>query len=151
MRIAAVKYFDIADGDGVRTAIFVSGCRRHCKGCHNKIAWDFNFGELFSEKLEFNILKSLEPEYIAGLSILGGEPFEPENEIALIPFLKKVHKNIWIYTGFKFTEIQHRDLTQYADVIVDGEFILEQRDISLAFRGSRNQNIIRLQDSFEIC
>ena len=143
MNIAAVKYLDIADGEGVRTAIFVSGCRRHCKGCHNPQAWDFGCGEPFSPELQSKILQSLTPKYVAGLSVLGGEPYEPENEAELVPFLKLVQKPIWIYTGFLYEQIRDRALTRLADVIVDGEFVLEQKDISLAFRGSANQRIIR--------
>ena len=152
MNIAAVKYLDIADGEGVRTAIFVSGCRRHCKGCHNPQAWDFGYGEPFSPELQSKILQSLTPKYVAGLSVLGGEPYEPENEAELVPFLKLVQKPIWIYTGFLYEQIRDRTLTRLADVIVDGAFILEQKDISLAFRGSANQRIIRrhLREGFSI-
>ena len=143
MNIAGIKYYDIADGEGVRTAVYVSGCRRHCPGCHNQVAWDFNYGEPFTPELQDKILKSLEPWYIAGLSVLGGEPFEPENAVELVPFLRQVKKSIWIYTGFLYEEIQDTELARLADVIVDGAFILEQRDAGLAFRGSRNQRIIR--------
>ena len=143
MNIAGIKYYDIADGEGVRTAMYVSGCRRHCPGCHNQVAWDFNYGEPFTSELQDKILKSLEPWYIAGLSVLGGEPFEPENAVELVPFLKRVRKSIWIYTGYMYEEIQKSALAKLADVIVDGAFLLEQRDAGLAFRGSRNQRIIR--------
>ena len=143
MNIAGIKYYDIADGEGVRTAMYVSGCRRHCPGCHNQVAWDFNYGEPFTSELQDKILKSLEPWYIAGLSVLGGEPFELENAVELVPFLKRVRKSIWIYTGYMYEEIQKSALSKLADVIVDGAFLLEQRDAGLAFRGSRNQRIIR--------
>ena len=133
MNVAGVKYFDIADGEGIRTALFVSGCRRHCQGCHNPQAWDFNFGVPFDEKIQHEILDSLIPDYIAGLSVLGGEPFEPENAVELIPFLKQVKKSIWLYTGFKYEEICDTELASLADVIVDGEFILEQCNITLPF------------------
>ena len=143
MNIAGIKYYDIADGEGVRTSMYVSGCRRHCPGCHNQVAWDFNYGEPFTSELQDKILKSLEPWYIAGLSVLGGEPFELENAVELVPFLKRVRKSIWIYTGYMYEEIQKSALAKLADVIVDGAFLLEQRDAGLAFRGSRNQRIIR--------
>lgn len=150
VNIAAVKFFDVADGVGVRTALFVSGCRRHCKGCHNEKAWDFEYGEPFTAELQERIIQSLEPEYIDGLSVLGGEPYEPENERELIPFLEKVtekkDKSVWIYTGYTYDEIKDRELTKYADVLVDGEFRLDERDAGLAFKGSRNQRIITLRN-----
>ena len=124
MNIAGIKYYDIADGEGVRTAMYVSGCRRHCPGCHNQVAWDFNYGEPFTSELQDKILKSLEPWYIAGLSVLGGEPFELENAVELVPFLKRVRKSIWIYTGYMYEEIQKSALAKLADVIVDGAFLL---------------------------
>lgn len=145
MNVATIKYYDIADGEGVRTALFVSGCRRHCKGCHNKEAWDFNYGYPFTIDIENKIIESLKPSYISGLSILGGEPYEPENEIVLCSFLPKITKSIWIYTGYKYDEIKDRELTKYASTIVDGEYIEDLKDVSLAFRGSKNQNIIRLK------
>lgn len=145
MNVATIKYFDIADGEGVRTALYVSGCRRHCKGCHNKEAWDFNYGYPFTEEIENKIIKSIEPYYISGLSILGGEPFEPENSKVLCEFLPKINKSIWIYTGYKYEEIKDNLLTKFANVIVDGEYIEELKDVSLSFRGSKNQNIIRLK------
>ena len=150
MNIAGVKYNDIADGLGVRTTVFVSGCRRHCPGCQNPETWDFEYGERFNWQVEQSIIDSLKPYWIQGLTICGGEPFEPENEAALIPFLQRVKtefpgKDIWIYTGYTLEELQGRELLRYTDVLVDGPFLEDQKDAGLAFRGSRNQRIIHLQ------
>ena len=150
MQIARVKYNDVADGLGVRTTVFVSGCRRHCPGCQNPETWDFDFGERFNWQMEQMVIDSLKPYWIQGLTICGGEPFEPENEAALIPFLKRVReelpgKDIWIYTGYTLEELQGRELLRYADVLVDGPFVEGQKDAGLAFRGSRNQRIIYLE------
>ena len=151
MNIATVKYNDVADGLGVRTTVFVSGCRRHCPGCQNPETWDFDFGERFNWQVEQMVIDSLRPSWIAGLTICGGEPFEPENEAALIPFLQRVRqelpsKDIWIYSGYTLEELPGRELLQYADVLVDGAYQEELKDAGLAFRGSRNQRIIRLRE-----
>ena len=150
MNIAGVIYNDIANGLGVRTTVFVSGCRRHCPGCHNPQAWDFDYGDRFNWQIEQMIIDSLRPSWIQGITICGGEPFEPENEDALIPFLQRVRqelpgKDIWIYSGYTLDELQGRELLQFADVLVDGAFLQEQKDAGLAFRGSRNQRIIHLK------
>ena len=165
MNYATIKYFDIANGEGVRTSLFVSGCRHHCPECFNAEAWSFDYGEPFDESVEEKIISSLSPFYIAGLSLLGGEPMEEENQKALLPFLSKVRercpdKNIWIYSGFTFEEILgkvksraftpiSRRILELCDVLVDGRFIIEEKDISLQFRGSRNQRIIDLKPTFE--
>jgi len=151
MNIATVKYNDVADGLGVRTTVFVSGCRRHCPGCQNPETWDFDFGERFNWQVEQMVIDSLRPSWIQGLTICGGEPFEPENERALIPFLQRVRqelpsKDIWIYSGYALEELEDRELLRYADVLVDGAFLEEQKDAGLAFRGSRNQRIIHLKE-----
>ena len=157
MNYATIKYCDIANGEGVRTSLFVSGCRRHCPNCFNAVAWDFNYGAPFTKEVRNEILASLEPGYINGLSLLGGEPFEPENQRELLPFIKNVkalypHKTIWCYTG---NNLEHEilqpgcgrcevtdEFLQYIDVLVDGEFVQDKYDISLRFRGSSNQRII---------
>lgn len=151
MNIAGVKYNDIADGLGVRTTVFVSGCRRHCRGCHNPETWDFNYGKPFTEELQREIIESLKPGWIQGLTVCGGEPFEPENEAELIPFLERVRKllpdkDIWIYTGYTLEELQGCRLLDYADVLVDGPFVEEQKAAGLSFRGSRNQRIHHLKN-----
>ena len=161
MNYSAIKFNDIANGDGVRTSLFVSGCRHHCRGCFNKVAWDFTAGEPFTMAVQGKILKSLEPEWISGLSILGGEPFEPENQLGLLPFLRRFRarcpgKSLWMWTGFIYEKDllnpngrAHCDATGeilwMADVLVDGPFVEELKDISLAFRGSSNQRIIKLK------
>ncbi len=160
MNYANIKYYDIANGTGVRTSLFVSGCRHGCKGCFNQEAWNFAYGMPFTSQVKTQIIDSLRVTYVAGLSLLGGEPMEPENQEALVEFLEEIkkefpHKTIWCYTGFVF----HRDLVQGGsaytpvtdrildclDVIVDGKFIQEEADISLKFRGSKNQRLIQVK------
>jgi len=164
MNYANIKYCDIANGVGVRTSLFVSGCRRHCKECFNKVAWDFGYGQPFDKAARNEILASLAPDYIDGLTLLGGEPFEPENQRELLPFVKNVkalypHKTIWCYTGNCLeTEIWQPgcgrcevtdEFLNYIDVLVDGEFIEAQHDISLRFMGSSNQRIIDMNRTRE--
>jgi len=141
---------DIANGEGVRVSLFVSGCRNHCKGCHNPEAWDFSYGLPFTKETEDEIIESLRPSWIQGLSVLGGEPCEEENERVLIPFLKRVKRecpnsDTWLFSGYTYEMLQGSEILQYVDVLVDGPFLLEQKDISLQFRGSRNQRILRLK------
>lgn len=162
MNYATIKWTDIANGEGVRVSLFVSGCTHRCKNCFNQIAWDFNYGEVFDENIQNQILKELGSGYISGLSLLGGEPLEPQNQLALYPFIKKVkeqhpEKSIWCYTGFVFDEKTGalkethkntqvtKDLIALFDVLVDGPFIEEQKNIRLKFRGSENQRIIDVQ------
>ncbi len=160
MNYAEIKKYDIANGEGVRVSLFVSGCRRHCKGCFNSIAWDFSYGKPFDRAVEDELMEALSPDYIAGLSLLGGDPFEPENQIALLPFVRRVKarfpaKKIWCYTGYTYldgalAEPQAntegtRELISLLDVLVDGAFKEELKDIRLKFRGSSNQRIIDVQ------
>ncbi len=165
MNFGEIKNCDIANGLGCRVSLFVSGCTHHCKGCFNAQTWDFNFGEKFTEKTENYILDLLKPSYIRGLSLLGGEPFEPENQKVLYPFLKKVKnlfpdKTVWCYSGYLFEEIVgetnarcttdiSKDMLSLIDVLVDGRFIESQKDIRLKFRGSSNQRIIDVQKSLK--
>ena len=157
MNYSAIKPCDIADGTGVRVSLFVSGCRRHCPGCFNSSTWRFGAGRPFTEGTEEHILRLLAPDHIAGLSVLGGEPFEPENRIALAPFLERVRrmfpsKDVWCWTGFTLEELadaESRRLLASVDVLVDGPFVEAERDISLAWRGSRNQRVIRLRKCSE--
>lgn len=157
MNYSAIKYCDIANGLGVRTSLFVSGCRRHCKGCFNQEAQNFSAGDPFDDEAHDTLMASLEPDYIAGLSILGGEPLEPENQPALLALVKEVKaayptKTIWMYTGELFEDLldeayeKHTkdtlSLLEHTDVLVDGPYLEEKKDISLAFRGSSNQRII---------
>ena len=165
MNFGEIKNCDIANGLGCRVSLFVSGCTHHCKGCFNAQTWDFNFGEKFTEKTENYILDLLKPSYIRGLSLLGGEPFEPENQKVLLPFLKKVKslfpdKTVWCYSGYLFEEIVgekkarcttdiSKEMLSLIDVLVDGRFIESQKDIRLKFRGSSNQRIINVQNSLK--
>jgi anaerobic ribonucleoside-triphosphate reductase activating protein len=151
MNYAGIKKVDIANGPGVRVSLFVSGCRNHCRGCFNPETWDFDYGEPFSRKTEDEIITALRPSWIQGLSILGGEPTEEENEAVLIPFLKRVReelpdKDIWLYSGYTWEMLQNEEILTLVDVLVDGPFLLEQKDAGLAFRGSRNQRIIHLRE-----
>ncbi len=159
MNYGTIKKYDIADGPGVRVSLFVSGCRHHCKGCFNAETWDFQYGKPYTKETEREILEALKPDYIAGFTVLGGEPFEPENQVEVVKLLKKVRetypeKTIWCYTGYLYdvdlieggkvyTDVT-KEMLSYIDTLVDGEFIEEQKDISLQFRGSRNQRIIAL-------
>ncbi len=164
MNYATIKYNDIANGIGVRTSLFVSGCTHHCKGCFNSVAWDFMYGEPFTEDVENAILKSLDTEFNDGLTLLGGEPFEPQNQAVLLPFLKKVkkafpNKTIWCYTGYimdtdllkpsKAKTVHTKEMLSLIDVLVDGPFIEEQKNISLRFKGSENQRIIDVKESLK--
>ena len=157
MNYCNVKNCDIANGVGVRVSLFVSGCRNRCKNCFQPETWDFNYGKHFDEQTEEKLIKMLAPSYINGLTVLGGEPMEPENQRALLPFLKKVkaaypQKTIWLYTGFTLEELRSPDCrahTEYTEeilklltVLVDGRFVEEKKNISLRFRGSENQRLI---------
>ena len=158
MNYAQIKECDIANGPGVRVSLFVSGCRNACPGCFNPETWDFNYGQTFTLETEDRILRLLMPEYIEGLTILGGEPFEPENQAVLVGLLRKVkkicpNKSIWCYTGYTYeTEILRGDkhtaftdeMLSLIDVLVDGRFLLAEKDITLLYRGSRNQRILAL-------
>ena len=159
MNYGEIKNCDIANGEGVRVSLFVSGCTHHCKNCFNAQTWDFSFGSPFTKETEDSILDLLAPGYINGLSLLGGEPFEPDNQRALLPFLKRVcaaypDKTIWCYSGYTLesdllSESRARcevtdEMLSCIDVLVDGEFIEEQKNISLAFRGSENQRVINV-------
>ena len=151
MNYGTIKKTDVANGPGVRVSLFVSGCRNHCRGCFNPETWDFSYGGPFTRETEDRIIEALRPSWIQGLSILGGEPTEEENEAALIPFLERVReelpdKDIWLYSGNTYESLRGRRILELADVLVDGPFLLEQKDAGLAFRGSRNQRIIHLRE-----
>ena len=138
---------DIANGVGVRVSLFVSGCRNRCKGCFNPETWDFNYGEPFTLKTFFEIEDALDQDYIDGLTILGGDPFEPENidvVTAICIAVKRLcpGKTIWVYTGYKYENLKDLEIMDYIDVLVDGAFIERLKNISLQFRGSSNQRLI---------
>ena len=157
MYYSAIKYRDIANGLGVRTVLFVSGCRNRCEGCFQPETWNFQNGKLFDKKTEDDIIASLEPDFVKGLTLLGGDPFEPENQEGLIEFMRRVkeecpNKDVWAYTGYlldedlcpggkKYTEYTE-ELLSYIDVLVDGPFVLEKKSLSLKFKGSGNQRVI---------
>ena len=162
MNYGAVKYCDIANGAGVRTSLFVSGCTHHCRGCFQPETWDFGYGHPFDPTIQGQILESLKPDYISGLTVLGGEPMEPENQRALLPFLKLVKenfpsKNVWLYTGDVLEDLldegsersipETLDLLACVDIMVDGLFVEELKDISLRFKGSANQRILDIPAS----
>ena len=164
MNYADIKIADVANGKGVRVSLFVSGCNHHCKGCFNPQAWDFNYGKEFTEEDEEKVMEDLDHSYVAGLSLLGGEPLEHQNQKGLLPLLKKVkerfpEKNIWCYTGYKFdSDIvtnmfenwpATKELMSYIDVLVDGKFEEDKKDLNLKFRGSANQRIIAVQKSLK--
>ncbi len=162
MHYGAIKNCDIANGVGVRVSLFVSGCTHHCKNCFNPETWNFDYGQPFTQQTEQELLRLLEPSYINGLSLLGGEPFEPDNQRALLPFVKKVkerfpQKDIWCYTGYTLetdllsesrarTEVTE-ELLSLIDVLVDGEFVEELKNIRLLFRGSENQRLLSLPET----
>ena len=160
MNYATIKKNDIANGPGIRVSLFVSGCRHRCKNCFNSEAWDFNYGNKFDDTVIDEIIKALKPDYVEGISLLGGEPFEPENQEGLIRLLERVrndfpNKNVWCYTGFTFEKDlmngseNTKRLLSLIDVLVDGKFVEELKDPSLIFRGSSNQNIIDVPKSLE--
>lgn len=164
MNYATIKKVDVANGPGVRVSLFVSGCTHHCKGCFNAQAWDFAYGEPFTEETEQYLLKLIAPDYIEGITLLGGEPLEPQNQEGLLPFILKVRgqypgKSIWCFTGYDFekdvlarmmaeSEVS-RQLIPLFDVLVDGKFVEEKRNLSLKFRGSENQRVLDVKQSLE--
>lgn len=156
MNYSVIKDCDIADGEGVRISLFVSGCRHHCKGCFNQETWDFNYGKEFTDNTIDFIIDLLDKPYISGLSILGGEPLEPENCLSVAHLIKVVRntlptKNIWLWTGFYLSDLKTRTdesltyILNNVDYIVEGPFIENLKDVSLKFRGSSNQNIIKVK------
>ena len=164
MHYAAIKNCDIANGPGVRVSLFVSGCTHRCKGCFNEIAWDFEYGQPFTEETIEGILEMLAPEHIRGITILGGEPFEPQNQGSVLELLRRIrkqypNKSIWAFSGYLFDkdilsgrlgpwEIT-REYLSYLDVLVDGPFIQEKKNLSLRFRGSSNQRLIDVPASLK--
>lgn len=162
MNYAAIKWADVANGPGVRVSLFVSGCTHHCPGCFNQEAWDFDYGQPFTGAEEDRIVAALAPAHIKGLSLLGGEPFEPDNQRALLPLLRRVkacypQKEIWCYSGYTLDGALWADsrarcevtdeLLSLIDVLVDGPFVQEKKELSLRFRGSANQRIIDVPKS----
>lgn len=161
MHYANIKNNDIANGPGIRVSLFVSGCTHHCKGCFNEIAWDFNYGKPFTEETIEEILEMLRPSYIKGLTLLGGEPFEPQNQGAIVELLRRVkkeypQKSIWSFSGYVFEKIVSgtlgdwaitKEFLSYLDVLVDGPFVEEKKNLNLRFRGSENQRLLDIPGS----
>lgn len=156
MNYAQIITHDVANGPGFRVSLFVSGCSRHCAGCFNEVAWDKDFGEEFGAEAERKLLGELWKPYYHGLTVLGGEPFEPYNRQGVLDLVSRVrselpNRNVWIYTGFLYEELIKDEISEkilsMADVLVDGPFVLEKRDLMLRFRGSENQRIIDLKKS----
>ncbi len=163
MNYGEIKTFDIANGLGVRVSLFVSGCRHHCRNCFNQVTWDFKYGKEYTKETSDYILDCLSKDYIEGLTILGGEPFEPENQPYVLELVKRVrkelpNKTIWIYSGFVYEEITgvkesrsftniSKEILNYIDVLVDGRFVEELKNIMLRFCGSSNQRVIDVKQT----
>lgn len=160
MKYANIKKYDIANGPGVRVSLFVSGCNHHCKGCFNSEAWDFNYGNDFTEDTKKEIIEALDKDYICGLSFLGGEPMEQLNQPTVLDLIKAVReklptKTIWLYSGFTFEEIKKMknkeamEIMSNIDVLVDGKFMIDLYDPRLFFRGSSNQRVIDMKETLK--
>ena len=164
MNYATIKKYDIANGPGVRVSLYVSGCRNRCKNCFNPETWDFNYGKPFTKEVEDEIIKAMEPDYIEGFTLLGGDPFEPENQVVLAPFMERLRKaypqkSFWCFTGYdldaelltgKQGDIESvMRILSTLDVLVDGRFVENLKDLNLRFRGSSNQRIILVKPSLE--
>ncbi len=163
MNYATIKYNDVANGPGVRTSLFVSGCTHRCKGCFNEVAWDFSYGEEYTKEVEDQIIESLKPSYIKGLTLLGGEPFEPQNQEALIALTGRIRKElpmktIWCFSGYTIENMLNGELSKIKstasllnniDVLVDGPFVESEKSLMLKFRGSKNQRIIEVKKTLE--
>ena len=162
MYYANIKNNDIANGPGVRVSLFVSGCTHHCKGCFNEVAWDFEYGKPFTQETISEILEMLRPAHIKGLTLLGGEPFEPQNQGAIVELLRRVkaeypQKSIWSFSGYVFEKITSgtlgdweitKEFLSYLDVLVDGPFVEEKKNLNLRFRGSENQRLLDVPASY---
>ncbi len=159
MNYSSIKKFDIANGEGVRTSLFVSGCRNRCKNCFNPETWSFEYGQPFTDEVKNDIFDSMKNSSVRGITVLGGEPMEPENQVEILPLLREFKekfpdKTVWLYTGNLYEELmglrgeffKHLDITaellSYVDILVDGRFIEEEKSIGLRFRGSKNQRVI---------
>ena len=155
MRYSGITYPDVNNGEGCRVTLFVSGCTHHCKGCHNKETWNFNYGNIFTEDIKKKLFDIISKSYIKGLTLSGGDPLDSYDEV--LDLVKEFRsyfgetKDIWLYTGYKVEELldlNKEEILDYIDVIVDGEYDETQRDVSLAFRGSKNQRIIKINERY---
>ena len=164
MNYADIKKCDVANGPGVRVSLFVSGCTHHCRECFNPETWDFNYGKPFTQETIDTILSYLKPNYIRGITLLGGEPLEQSNQQGLLPLLRQLHekmpeKSVWCFTGYDYEKDimgkmyqewpETKELLSYLDVLVDGEFMIDKKDLGLVFKGSSNQRTIMVQESLE--
>lgn len=164
MNYADIKQYDVANGPGIRVSVFVSGCTHYCKGCFNEEAWDFNYGQPFTEETIETVLSYMEPSYVKGLTVLGGEPMEAQNQPAVLALLKKVkeaypEKSVWMFSGYDFEKDilgrmwkelpETKEILSYLEVLVDGEYVEELKNLSLRFKGSSNQRTIRVQESLQ--
>ena len=164
MNYATIKYNDISNGPGVRVSLYVSGCRNHCKNCFNPETWDFDYGQPFTKEVEDKIIEAMKPAHIKGFTLLGGDPFEPENQKVLAPFLERLRKkypqkSFWAFTGYDYEKdlltgkLGDLDtvlrMLNCLDVLVDGKFVEELKDLNLRFRGSSNQRLIMVKQSLE--
>lgn len=164
MNYADIKQYDVANGPGIRISLFVSGCTHHCKECFNKETWDFNYGKPFTDDTIDTIIEYMKPDFIKGITLLGGDPFEKSNQAPLIPLIERIkktypEKTIWCFTGYDFEKDvlvkmenewpDMKKLLSYIDVLVDGEFELEEKSMNLFFKGSANQRTIMVQESLE--
>lgn len=163
MNYATIKNCDIANGPGVRVSLFVSGCTHRCPGCFNEVAWDFGYGQPFTKETEDSILRMLAPDYVQGITLLGGEPFEPQNQAVLVPFLRRIkaqypNKSIWAFSGYLFENMLSgrvgdrevcMEFLSYLDVLVDGPFVEAKKNLMLRFRGSENQRLINVPASLK--
>jgi anaerobic ribonucleoside-triphosphate reductase activating protein len=152
MNYSALNKCDVANGPGVRVSLFVSGCRRGCKGCFNREAWDFSYGQKFTEETFDELEEALVNPNVAGLSILGGDPFEPENRecvanLCALVSLYHPKKSIWMWTGYTYEDVKNAPAMKYIDVLVDGPFVEELKDLRLPWCGSSNQRVIDVQES----
>ncbi len=164
MYYADIKQYDVANGPGVRVSLFVSGCTHHCKNCFNQVTWDFHYGQEFTPEVMEKVLEYLQPDYVKGLTLLGGEPMEHSNQQGLLPMLRKIRevypqKDIWCFTGYDFDKdvkgrmllewLETEEFLSYIDVLVDGPFIEELKSVALRFKGSSNQRTIDVKKSLE--
>ena len=153
MRYANIKNLDISNGPGIRVSLFVSGCRRHCKGCFNEVAQSFEYGTRFGSETLADLLRLLSNPHIKGLSVLGGEPLEPENRDTVLDICKAVRvafgakKTIWMWTGYSWEDVKDLPVMEYLDVLVDGPFVEEQKNLCLPYCGSENQRVIDVKMS----
>lgn len=152
MRYHNITTDDMLNGDGLRTVLWVAGCDHRCPGCHNPVTWDINGGIPFDEEAERELFEKLSPDYISGLTFSGGDPLHPQNRGEVTRLARKFremfpNKTIWLYTGYRYEEIEGLDIVPLVDIIVDGEFVQDEFDAKLHWKGSRNQRVIDVRET----